>query len=119
MLSRPSSRFVDFGEVLKRARPSGTRRSGPVVRPSIDCAYVHTQSGYFKAARHHDISPSVLAVLAGRIARPRLQSAFTSTAIARAKACGAVQRWRKRRWPIVTNGATDVLIEPQRSSVHA
>jgi hypothetical protein len=39
-----------------RARQE-TGRSGPVVRPSIDCAYVHTQSGYFKAAaRRHEIS---------------------------------------------------------------
>ena len=35
MLSRPSSRFVDFGEVLKRARPSGNEAK----RPSCSAKY--------------------------------------------------------------------------------
>jgi hypothetical protein len=35
MLSRPSSRFVDFGEVLKRARPSGNEAK----RPSYSAKY--------------------------------------------------------------------------------
>ena len=35
MLSRPSSRFVDFGEILKRARPSGNEAK----RPSCSAKY--------------------------------------------------------------------------------
>jgi hypothetical protein len=35
MLSRPSSRLVDFGEVLKRARPSGNEAK----RPSCSAKY--------------------------------------------------------------------------------
>jgi hypothetical protein len=35
---RPGSSILE--KCLKRARPSETRRSGPVVRPSIDLLYV-------------------------------------------------------------------------------
>jgi len=49
MFRRHFSRLVDFLEkLLKRARPSVTRRSGPVVRPSIDCSHIQIEWGQFK-----------------------------------------------------------------------
>ena len=49
MFRRHFSRLVDFLEkLLKRARPSVTRRCGPVVRPSIDFIHIQIEWGQFK-----------------------------------------------------------------------
>jgi hypothetical protein len=44
MFSRPSSRFVDFGEVLKRARPLGTRPEAAQLFGQLSIAETYTSS---------------------------------------------------------------------------